>query len=355
MAKILIKNGRVWDGTFFRNCDVLTDGDKIAKIEPRIEDEKAFVFDATGKIVSAGLVDLHVHLRGISSKRFGICGEASAFPFGVTAVADCGAEYGNRALLDSFQLKNMVFVLIPIKNNRADFTKADEKIAAYGEKAVGIKIYFDTASGEVRDLTPLREISAFARRRGLRVMVHSSNQPVGMAELLPELAAGDIITHAYHGGIHSAAEDGFESLRLAKMRGVVVDAGFAGHVHTDFSVLKEGIRKGVLPDTISTDITCASAYMRGGRYGMTTCMSMAKEAGMQEEDIFRAVTSAPAKILGKENEWGFLKEGCKADLAVFDYGKEGFDLTDKEGNRLSSETGYRCILTVADGQILYKD
>ena len=139
MAKILIKNGRVWDGACFQNCDVLTDGDKIAKIEPRIEDEKAFVFDATGKIVSAGLVDLHVHLRGISSKRFGICGEASAFPFGVTAVADCGAEYGNRALLDSFQLKNVVFVSIPIKNNRADFTKADEKIAAYGEKAAGTR------------------------------------------------------------------------------------------------------------------------------------------------------------------------------------------------------------------------
>ena len=70
---------------------------------------------------------------------------------------------------------------------------------------------------------------------------------------------------------------------------------------------------------------------------MTTCMSMAKEAGMDEEELFRAVTSAPAKILGKEGEWGSLQVGKTADLAVFDYSNESFDLTDKAGNRLSSE------------------
>ena len=88
---------------------------------------------------------------------------------------------------------------------------------------------------------------------------------------------------------------------------------------------------------------------------MTTCMSMAKEAGMDEEELFRAVTSAPAKILGKEGEWGALQVGKTADLAVFDYSNESFDLTDKAGNRFSSEKGYRCVLTVADGQIVYKD
>ena len=355
MAKILIKNGRVWDGYRFTFSDVLTDGEKIAKIAPEICDETAFVYDAAGKTVSAGSVDLHLHLRGVSSPKYGVQGESACFPFGVTAAADAGAEYGDKALLDSFQLKSLVFVTVGIKNNRAYFEKTEEILSAYGEKAFGIKVYFDTASGQVRDVAPLREVCSFARERGLPVMVHSSRQPIPMAALLDELQAGDILTHAFHGGENSAAADGFESLREAQKRGVIVDAGFAGHVHTDFSVLRGAVEQGVIPDTISTDLTCLSAYTRGGRYGMTACMSMARTAGMAEEDVFRAVTSAPAKALGKEDFWGCLREGGRADLAVFDATDEAFDFTDGAGNRLHDTKGYRCKLTVADGRIVYKD
>jgi len=110
-----------------------------------------------------------------------------------------------------------------------------------------------------------------------------------------------------------------------------------------------------LPDVISTDITCLSAFKRGGRYGMTMCMSIAKHIGMTEEDIFKAVTSSAAKSLDKENEWGYLKVGKSADLAVFDYTNEPFDLTDKSGNRVKNDLGYKCILTILDGQIVYKN
>ena len=72
MAKILIKNGRVWDGQKFLEADVLTDKELVAKIQPGIDEKADFVFDAADKIVSAGLVDLHVHMAGISSKVFGI-------------------------------------------------------------------------------------------------------------------------------------------------------------------------------------------------------------------------------------------------------------------------------------------
>ena len=88
---------------------------------------------------------------------------------------------------------------------------------------------------------------------------------------------------------------------------------------------------------------------------MTMCMNIAKTLDMREEDIFRAVTSNPAKALGKENEWGHLKVGRCADIAVFDYTNESFDLTDKAGNHISNIKGYRCVLTVADGQVVYRD
>ena len=87
---------------------------------------------------------------------------------------------------------------------------------------------------------------------------------------------------------------------------------------------------------------------------MTMCMSIAKMLGMSEVEILRAVTSNPAKALDKENEWGHLSVVRCADIAIFDYTNEGFNLTDKSGNHIESETGYRCVLTVADGEVVYR-
>lgn len=354
MAKILIKNGRIWDGEAFFPGDILIHGKHIRKIASGIEEKVDFVYDASSKIVSAGLVDIHVHLKGVSCDDFGIQAEMCSIPFGVTAVNEVAGVQGDRALLDSFAVKNTVFVAANIKDNRAYFENAEKHMRQYGDKVIGIKAYFDTTSPDIRDITPLTEICAYARSKNLMVMVHCSHSPTSMAEIIEALSPGDILTHAFHGGENTCTENDFQALKLAREKGVIIDTGFAGHVHTDFKNLETAIAAGFLPGTISTDITCCSAYMRGGRYGMTMCMSIAKHLGMDEEAIFKAVTATPARVLGKENQWGHLQEGSIADLAVFDYTDEGFDLTDHAGNHIHSTTGYRCVLTVVDGQIVYR-
>ena len=353
MATILVKGGRVWDGDNFFNSDILIEGNKITKIEPSIIANATCVYDATGKTVSAGLVDIHTHLRVTGNEPYAIQGEMACFPFGVTAAADAGRYKGERMVLDSFMLKNVIFAGTNVCENHADLNKLKEIIDRFGDKTVGVKVYFDANVSQVSDVTPLAEFCSFAHANGLRVMVHCSGSPTPMKDILATLGHGDILTHSFHGGIHTAAEDGFESMREAKARGVVIDAGFAGHVHTDFSIFRTAVEQGVLPDVISTDITKFSAYTRGGRYGMTMCMSIARHVGMSEADIFRAATSTPAKVIGKD-EWGTLRVGGIADLAVFDYTNESFDLTDKAGNRIKSDKGYRCLLTISDGQIVYK-
>ncbi len=355
MSRLLIKNGKVWIGEKFIFADILTEGKEIAKIQKNISDNADYIFDATGKTVSPGLVDIHVHMKGITSEAFGIEPHMSSFPFGVTAVNDAGSTYGDRALLDSFAVKNTVFVCVSIRDNHTDFTVTEKLLQKYGDKAIGIKVYFDTTLTEVRDIAPLKEICDYAKRTGLKVMVHCSNSPTSMAEIVNTLSPGDILTHIYHGGENPCTEDNFKAFKIAKQKGVVIDAGFAGYVHTDFENLEKSIKAGILPDTISTDITCFSAYKRGGRYGMTMCMNIAKTVGMSEEDIFRAVTLTPAKVLGKENEWGCLTVGRTADISVFNFTDEGFDLTDNSGNQLKSDMGYRCILTIADGQLVFRD
>ena len=88
MGKILIKNGKIWNGDAFLYADVLTDNGFIHSIEPNIKEDAEYIYDAAGKIVSAGLVDIHTHMLGY----FGINAELSCIPFGVTAAADAAAE-----------------------------------------------------------------------------------------------------------------------------------------------------------------------------------------------------------------------------------------------------------------------
>lgn len=354
MGTILLKNGNIWDGEKFFFSDLLINDGEIAKFAPNINEKADWCYDASGKIVSAGFVDIHMHLKNVSSEFFGTQGEASCFPFGVTAAVEASAIYGDEKILNSFALKNLVFVSTDIKNNKACFENTEKLLLKYGKKAIGLKLFFDTTGGEVSDITPLKEVCDFAHKRNLKVMVHSSNSPVKMSELLSVLEKGDILTHAYHGGLNNSSEDNFESLKRAKERGVIIDVGFAGFVHTDFTVFKSAMENNALPNTISTDLTKLSVFKRGGNYGMTMCMNMAGYMGMSKEDIFRSVTSSPAKAVGKEKEWGYIKEGRTADIAVVGIADEGFDLTDKAGNNIKSDKGYRAFVTISNGEVVFR-
>ena len=348
MGKILIKNGKIWDGSTFFYGDILTEDKIITEIAPQISADATYTYDAQGLLVTPGLIDLHTHLKGVSCDKYGIAAESCCFPFGVTAAVDAGAELGDRAYLESLNVKNVVLVCTSIRENKARLDHVPELLKRYGDRAVGLKAYFSTP--HATDLAPLQEIFDYAHSKGLPLMVHCNGAPVSMAEFLELFKAGDILTHPFHGGNNTAAEDGYESLRKAQKRGVIIDAGFAGHVHTSFEVFRGAVEAGVQPDTISTDITRSSLFMRGGRYGMTMALSYARSAGMTEEDILKAVTTTPAKILGKP--WGKLEVGGIADIAVLEYGNEGFYIPKQD---VQSDRGYRCLLTMADGDIVHRE
>ena len=163
----MIKNGRVWDGEKFYFADVLTENEKISKIADKIDEAAEFEYDASGKTVSAGLVDAHVHMRGIN-KDFGIHAEMSTIPFGVTVATDACGAYGDKALLDSFLLKNVIFVPAEFHDNKAYFDSVEKMPEKYGEKAIGIKVYFDTDEGF--DLTD-KAVNHIVREKGYRCVL----------------------------------------------------------------------------------------------------------------------------------------------------------------------------------------
>ena len=352
--KILIKNGNLFDGyNFCGKKDVFIADGKIQKIGDKLTDTADFTFDVDGKIISPGFVDIHTHILGVSHSNLGTSADGSTFPFGVTTAVDCCSEFGDRSFLEALQTKIFAFVPVWIKNGLPDFKTAENLINKYGDRTLGVKAYFDLTVSRDVSITNLKKICDFAHTKGLKVMVHCSHSPSTMYEIIDILSKGDILTHIYHGDNNICLLDDCSVFRLAKEKGIVMDTGFAGHVHTDFDVLKSATSNGYYPDTISTDITNLSAFIRGGNYGLTLCMSVCKHFGMSEAEVLRAVTSSAGLAIGK-SELGTIEVGKTADVAVINYETAPFDFSSFTANGIKGDMGYKCYLTVSNGQIVYK-
>lgn len=72
---IILRNGRIWDGEKFFDGSVAIEDGQISQIG-EIHGKAELEFDAAGKIISAELVDIHTHLRGVSCAGFGVNGES---------------------------------------------------------------------------------------------------------------------------------------------------------------------------------------------------------------------------------------------------------------------------------------
>ena len=88
-TELLIKNGRVIDPAngIDKKCDVLIVDEKIAEVG-KIEKPVQTVIDATGKLVTPGLIDIHVHFRepGDEEEETIASGSAAAVAAGFTSV-----------------------------------------------------------------------------------------------------------------------------------------------------------------------------------------------------------------------------------------------------------------------------
>ena len=89
--KVLLKGGRVMNpaADFDETADVLIENGKVAKIAKDIPTDDADVYDVTGKLVTPGLIDLHVHFRepGQEAKEDFESGSKAAVAGGFTTVA----------------------------------------------------------------------------------------------------------------------------------------------------------------------------------------------------------------------------------------------------------------------------
>ncbi len=374
MYDIIIKNGRVIDSynEIDKILDVAIENGKISNIGKLNYDESIQTIDATGCIVSPGLIDYHMHIYPLAE--IGVLGEATCFPSGVTTAVDagstgCGTYEGHRGFVSSSKLRIKSYLNVcsaglatgsylenpnPKYYNRKKIAQMFDK---YGDELVGLKIRQGSEIVGDLGLEPLKETIKIADEIGTKVMVHCSNPPSDLKEMIDLLRDGDILTHAFQnkgGSILDKNGHVCQPAWDARDRGVIFDVANA-NIHFSFDVANVALRENFIPDTISTDLTVRSLYKRHAVFNLIHVMAKYLNMGMSINQILEKCTSKPAEIMGMQNKIGCLSIGTNADISIIKIKDKEVLFSDREGVILKGNKIIKAMLTLKDGDIVYRD
>src|ERR1700748_382293 len=294
----------------------------------------ARMIDASGKLVTPGLVDLHCHVYPYGSA-IGIPADALV-PFqGTTTVVSAGdAGVNNLAALRRYivaQSRARIYAFVHIANNglsafpvaelyNIDNAQTEACAMALAENPdflIGVKVRMSENVIFKHGVEPLKRGIQACEMCGwpARMMVHIGGVETGalMSDILTLLRPGDVLTHAYSGAPNMAGvftnivQDGklLPAALAAKQRGVIFDVGHGGGSF-DFTVGGGGIPGGCTPDTISSDIHVFSGNSPGMPY-LPNVMGKFMALGFSLEQVVATATIAPAKIINRAPKIGTLQ------------------------------------------------
>lgn len=373
---LILKNGRVLDpmNGIDQTADVVVEGEKILQIgaaEPAAGDN---VIDASGCIVTPGLIDHHAHLYPFA--KIGLPAEAVCFASGVTTAVDAGstgcANYGDkRDFLRYSKLGIRAYLHVcstgldsmpeDVDPARFDEGTIRECFQQYPGELLGLKLR--TSAPIVREFgyEPLKAAVALAEKLGTHVMVHCTNPPGELSELLDILNPGDVLTHMYMNQGSSLVRDGkvIPAAIRARERGVLFEAADA-RLHFGMDVAQAAIKEGFLPDILATDVTKLSMHLRPTAFNLAMQVSKYTHLGIPFEKTIELCTAAPAHQMGMADRIGSLSVGNAADIAVFLPAHKENTFGDRPNGapdqRLSTGgTVYKPVLTVKNGEMVYRD
>jgi dihydroorotase len=222
-------------------------------------------------------------------------------------------------------------------------------------EVIGVKV---RACGPVVDDegTAIVEAAArAAREAAVRLMVHIGDANFGRADitadLLPLLEPGDMLTHLYTaapGRVIDEDDRVLPGLEEARDRGVILDAAH-GRRNLGFDVARRLIDLGVVPFTISTDVTKPGWAVAGS---MTHNMGRFLALGFSLTDVILMSSYNPATMLGAAGELGTLAQGTAADITVLEPVPGAWWFEDAEGQTIEGELALRPVLTLKGGEAI---
>ncbi len=326
--------------------------------------------DATGCIVTPGLIDMHVHV--FNGGTGGGFSPDMLLPFGVTAVVDAGsagvdnfAAFARSALAAAtpacFALINASPVGIPTEHwpecidPRYFSTRLTrEMMEAFPGTIKGIKIRMSRDIARDLELKPLEAALAMGETLGLPVVVHTSDPPRSAEDLVAMLRPGDVYAHCFNPNGDTILDGNGKVKRAfyrARERGVILDTSSA-RIHSSFPMVKALLDQGFYPDVLSSDLMRESVYhpfLYGLPYVMTYFMAM----GMDLVTAVRCATQAPAEAMNLEG-FGTLSPGSRADVAVFRLEEQVTRVKDFHGNTATVSQWLVPQMTVVRGRVVYR-
>jgi dihydroorotase len=355
--------------------DVAIAGGKIVAVGPNLPQKEARrTLSAKGRLVTPGLVDVHAHVF-VNAHDMGGHTDQFCRASGVTTLCDAGSTgsanfAGLRHILDTaVHTRVRAFVNLSAigitgtsrGGELSHFPYADPEgcartINENPDLAIGVKLRYGPNLVWEYTTEPVKLARKTAAMCGVPLMIHITDSPIPLPEILAEMAPGDIITHCYHGRAHGimGQEKQFvlKEVVEAQRHGIIFDCAH-GRNHFSFRMIEKALDQGFLPDTISTDLTFTSATY-GPVWDLLTTMSKLLHFGMSLDDIVARATAAPAKILGYEGTVGTLKPGANADIAVLELRDGNFELTDSEGSTITAKRRLIAQMTLRDGRVCYE-
>jgi dihydroorotase len=381
MAKILIKGGRVISPAQKLDdiCDVLIEKGKIAAIGKKLDSKGAEVIDATGKVVTPGLVDIHVHLRdpGLEYKEDIASGTLSAVTGGFTAVACMPNTHpvNDSQTVTSYILKKAADEghcrVFPI----ASITKGldGESLTEMGElKELGVYAVSDDGK-PVSNPQLMRRAMEYAKPFGLTITSHAEDLDLVGSGVMNEgpvstelglkgipwvsedsATAREVMLAEFTGAhlhvAHVSTKGSIDIVRQAKKRGVNVTCEAAPHHFTltddavrgyntnakmnpplrgeeDREAVRQGIADGTV-DAIATDhaphhideknveFSIAMNGIVGLETALPLTLKLVEEGVIDLPKAVALLTCGPAESLGLPV--GQLEEGGVADVTVID-------------------------------------
>jgi dihydroorotase len=337
---LVIRGGRVIDPArrLDRIMDVAVSSGKIAAMLPAGEATDAIeTFDATGKLVVPGLIDIHTHARWKEMP-------SSCLSDGVTSLVDGGSrgvDQIEEVVAIAKGAPNRVRILLNVARtgilpegelldiSRVDVAAARKAIERHRDVIVGVKARISRSVAGSNDLEALRRAQAIVEPFRLRVMVHVGDTVSAMPAILALLKPGDIVTHVYAPPPHGIFDDNGQVLPdvlAARRRGIRFDIGHGRTGHITWDVAERALRQKFLPDTISSDLN--EAGRTDQVFDFPNVLSKFLLLGVPLDDVIARGTINAAHTFPDFGDLGTLRVGAPADLAILELRTGEFEFVD---------------------------